>query len=213
MSGASGMSGADLTRPDPVVYLASRSPRRRELLGQLGLRAEVLDIEVDESPLPGENGAELVLRLARAKVLAAKAPDPAPAIIAADTAVTLDGEIYGKPANLADAQRILGRLAGRTHEVVTGLAVAHAGRCQVALSRSEVTMRPLTAEEIERYWRTGEPADKAGSYAIQGLGAMFIAGLAGSYSGVMGLPLYELAGLLAGCGYRLPTDHSPGHPV
>jgi septum formation protein len=198
-----------MTKPDEaLVYLASRSPRRRELLAQLGLGAEVLDIEVDESPLPGENGAALVLRLAQAKALAAQPPDPGPAVIAADTAVTLDGEIFGKPADLADAQRILGRLAGRTHEVVTGLAVVHAGRCQVALSRSEVRMRPLTADEIARYWRTGEPADKAGSYAIQGLGAMFIAGLAGSYSGVMGLPLYELAELLADCGYRLPADRT-----
>jgi septum formation protein len=203
------MSRSRMTKPDEaLVYLASRSPRRRELLAQLGLRAEVLDIEVDESALPGENGTALVLRLAQAKALAAQPPDPGPAIIAADTAVTLDGEIFGKPAGLADAQRILGRLGGRTHEVVTGLAVVHAGRCQVALSRSEVRMRPLTADEIARYWRTGEPADKAGSYAIQGLGAMFIAGLAGSYSGVMGLPLYELAELLADCGYQLPADRT-----
>ena len=193
---------------EALVYLASRSPRRLELVAQLGLRAEVLDIEVDESALPGENGAALVLRLAQAKALAARPPDPAPAIIAADTAVTLEGEIFGKPADLADAQRILGRLSGRTHEVVTGLAVVQAGRCRVALSRSEVQMRPLTADEIARYWHTGEPADKAGSYAIQGLGAMFITGLAGSYSGVMGLPLYELAGLLAECGYRLPASRT-----
>lgn len=197
--------------PDPrLVYLASRSPRRLELLGQLGLRAEVLDVEVDETPLPGENAAALVLRLAQAKALAARppaaGPDPVPAIVAADTAVTLDGEIFGKPADLADAQRILGRLAGRTHEVVTGLAVLHAGRCHARLSRSEVTMRATSPDEIARYWRSGEPADKAGSYAIQGLGAIFIAELSGSYSGVMGLPLYELAGLLAGCGYRLPAD-------
>lgn len=206
MSEPSGM-----TQPEPdLVYLASRSPRRRELVAQLGLRAEVLDVEVDESPLPGENAAELVLRLAGAKARAARPPraGAAAAIIAADTAVTLDGEIFGKPADLADAQRILGRLAGRRHEVVTGLAVLHAGRCEVVLSRSEVSMRPLAADEIARYWQSGEPADKAGSYAIQGLGAMFISDLAGSYSGVMGLPLYELAALLAACGYRLPA--APG---
>lgn len=206
------MSTSRMSRPpDPrLVYLASRSPRRLELLGQLGLRAEVLDVEVDETPLPGENAAALVLRLAQAKALAARppaaGPDPVPAIVAADTAVTLDGGIFGKPADLADAQRILGRLAGRTHEVVTGLAVLHAGRCHARLSRSEVTMRAMSPDEIARYWRSGEPADKAGSYAIQGLGAIFIAELSGSYSGVMGLPLYELAGLLAGCGYRLPAD-------
>jgi len=197
--------------PD-LVYLASRSPRRRELIAQLGLRAELLDVEVDETPLPGENAAALVIRLAQAKALAAQRPQPGPvpepAIIAADTAVTLDGGIFGKPADLADAQRILGRLSGRTHEVVTGLAVLHGGRCHAALSRSSVSLRAITPEEIERYWQSGEPADKAGGYAIQGLGALFIAGLEGSYSGVMGLPLYELAGLLAGCGYRLP----PGRP-
>jgi septum formation protein len=207
------MSTPRKTQPGPgLVYLASRSPRRRELLAQLGLEAEVLDVEVDETPLPGENAAALVLRLAQAKAQAARLPGrhhgtgPPPTVIAADTAVTLDGEIFGKPADLADAQRILGRLAGRTHEVVTGLAVLHAGRCQATLSRSEVSMRAISADEITRYWHSGEPADKAGSYAIQGLGVIFIAGLSGSYSGVMGLPLYELAGMLAGCGYHLPAD-------
>lgn len=187
----------------PFVYLASGSPRRRELLAQLGVRCEVLRVAVDEEPRPGETAADLVCRLAAAKAVAGIAARPAPGapVVAADTSVALGTELFAKPADEADAARILARLSGRTHEVYTAVALADGDRERVALSRSEVTFRTLTAAEIAAYWRTGEPADKAGAYGIQGRGAQFIAELKGSYSGVMGLPLFETARLLAlfGC--------------
>jgi len=188
------------------VYLASASPRRRELLAQLGIRCEVLAVGVDESPRPGETAADLVCRLASAKAVAGIAVRPASApapVVAADTAVALGTELFGKPVDEADATRILNRLSGRTHAVYTAVAVADGGRERVQLSRSEVTFRPLGSAEIAAYWRTGEPADKAGAYAIQGRGAQFIADLSGSYSGVMGLPLFETARLLAFFGCKL----------
>ncbi|MCC5795004.1 MAG: septum formation inhibitor Maf [Chromatiales bacterium] len=191
-----------------LVWLASRSPRRRELLAQLGLEPRVLDVEVDESPRPGETVEALVLRLARLKAESAGAalPDgPPAAVVAADTLVTLDGAVFGKPADQADAARMLAALSGRTHEVLSGVAVQSEGRVRTAISRSRVTMREVTPAEAERYWRTGEPADKAGGYAVQGIAALFISRLEGSFSGVMGLPLYETAALLAECGYQLPV--------
>ena len=188
------------------VYLASASPRRRELLAQLGVRCEVLPVGVDERPRPGETAADLVCRLASAKAVAGIAVRPASApapVVAADPAVALGTELFGKPVDEADATRILNRLSGRTHAVYTAVAVADGGRERVQLSRSEVTFRPLGSAEIAAYWRTGEPADKAGAYAIQGRGAQFIADLSGSYSGVMGLPLFETARLLAFFGCEL----------
>lgn len=188
---------------NPFVYLASASPRRQELLTQLGVRFEVVPAAVDETPLSDESGADLVCRLAAAKARAGIAARPVPSapVVAADTAVGLGRELFGKPASDADAVRILSRLSGRTHSVWTAVAVADGQRERVELSHSEVTFRALTADEIAAYWRTGEPADKAGAYAIQGRGAQFIADLKGSYSGVMGLPLFETARLLAlfGC--------------
>jgi len=185
------------------VYLASASPRRQELLTQLGVRHEILRVAVDESPLPAEGAEDLVCRLAAAKAQAGLAvrPTPIAPILAADTAVALGADLFGKPADQVDAARILGRLAGRTHVVWTAVAVTDGQRERVELSRSEVTFRALSPEEITAYWRTGEPADKAGAYAIQGRGAQFIAELKGSYSGVMGLPLFETARLLTlfGC--------------
>ena len=188
---------------NPFVYLASASPRRQELLTQLGVRFEVLPVDVDEEARPGEGAADLVCRLASAKALAGVAVrrDTGVPVVAADTSVALGAELFAKPADQADAARILGRLSGRTHSVFTAVAVADGHRERVGLSRSEVTFRTLEPEEIAAYWRTGEPADKAGAYAIQGRGAQFIANLRGSYSGVMGLPLFETAQLLAlfGC--------------
>jgi len=181
-----------------IVYLASASPRRQELLTQLGVRFEVLPVAVDEEPRAGEGAADLVCRLASAKALAGVAArrEPAVPVVAADTTVALGAELFGKPLDQADAARMLGRLSGRTHAVFTAVAVADGQRERVELSRSEVTFRTLGADEIAAYWRTGEPADKAGAYAIQGCGAQFIAELRGSYSGVMGLPLFETARLL-----------------
>lgn len=186
-----------------LVYLASASPRRQELLTQLGVRHEVLRVTVDESPLPAEGAEDLVCRLATAKAQAGLAVRPSgnSPVLAADTAVALGPDLFGKPTDAADAARMLGRLAGRTHIVWTAVAVVDGERERVELSRSEVTFRTLSPEEIAAYWATGEPADKAGAYAIQGRGARFIADLRGSYSGVMGLPLFETARLLTlfGC--------------
>lgn len=196
------------TRPPPFVYLASASPRRRELLAQIGIACEILPTDVDEAPLPGESPADMVCRLAAAKAragLRCSRSRPAP-VVAADTAVALGGEIFGKPRDAADARRMLGRLSGRMHEVWTAVAVADDDRERVELSRSEVTFRPMDGDEIHAYVQSGEPLDKAGAYAIQGLGAMFIAGLRGSYSGVMGLPLFETANLLVRHGRRLAVD-------
>ncbi len=188
-----------------ALVLASESPRRRELLGQLGLCFSVQAVHVNESPLPGETAAQLAERLARKKAAAAIAlPGAGSAVcVCADTVVTLDGEIFGKPADEADAARMLRRLSGRAHDVYTAVAVGDAERAAVALSRSEVRFRALRENEIQAYWRSGEPRDKAGAYAIQGLGAIFVAELRGSYSGVMGLPLYETARLLEGFGYSI----------
>ena len=188
---------------NPMAYLASASPRRKELLAQLGVRFEVLPVAVDEEAQPGEGAADLVCRLASAKALAGVAlrQDPRIPVVAADTSVALGAELFAKPLDQADAARILGRLSGRTHSVFTAVAVADGQKERVELSRSEVTFRALTSGEIAAYWRTGEPADKAGAYAIQGRGAQFISDLRGSYSGVMGLPLFETARLLTlfGC--------------
>lgn len=194
------------------VYLASGSPRRRELLGQLGLECRVVSAPVDETARPGESAPDLVTRLALAKARAARALGLAPAapVVAADTAVALGGAIFGKPADQTDAARMLGLLAGRAHEVYTAVAVADDRGERVELSRSEVLFRAIGAAEIAAYWRTGEPADKAGGYAIQGLGAIFVAGLVGSYSGVMGLPLFETARLLAAAGLPVLAEAAAG---
>lgn len=187
------------------VYLASASPRRAELLGQLNLEFEVTPTDVDETPQPGEVPEAYVERVARDKARAAwdalNVQDAT--VLAADTAVVVDGKILGKPADESDAARMLSELSGRRHDVLTGVAVRDADREDAAVSRTTVVFRPLQRDEIAAYWNTGEPRDKAGGYAIQGLGAIFVEQINGSYSGVMGLPVYETARLLAGFGYRL----------
>lgn len=189
----------------PPVYLASGSPRRRELLAQVGLVPTVLAVTVDETPRAGESAADLTCRLAAAKARAGRAQLAGPGVvIGADTAVALGGELFGKPADAADGVRMLARLSGRTHEVWSAVAVAEAGRERVELSRSEVTFRVIEPAEAAAYWATGEPRDKAGGYAIQGLGAAFITLLHGSYSGVMGLPLFETLRLLRAAGCPTP---------
>jgi septum formation protein len=190
------------------LYLASQSPRRLELLRQIGLAPAVLRLrngvarlDVDETPLPEEPAVEYVLRLARLKAEAGEqarhgrrlADWP---IVAADTTVTLDGRILGKPADAVEAAAMLRGYSGRAHSVLTGVAVAFRGRLEVALSESMVAFRVLSEAEIAAYVATREPFDKAGGYGIQGRAALFIAHLAGSYSGVMGLPLFETAELL-----------------
>jgi septum formation protein len=194
------------------VYLASGSPRRRELLQQIGVSFRVVGMAVDEAVLPDETPLAYVTRLAAAKALAgwerSRDAHQVP-VLAADTAVVLDGRILGKPADREDAEGMLGQLSGRTHEVLTAIALRTASGLQTRISRSEVTFRSIAAAEVRAYWETGEPSDKAGAYAIQGRGAIFIADLRGSYSGVMGLPLFETAELLQSAG--VSHWHSRGH--
>jgi septum formation protein len=183
----------------PAIYLASASPRRSELLRQIDVAHAVRPVAIDESPRPGEKPAPYALRLAAEKARALWDRLPAAErrpVLAADTTVAIDDEILGKPTDREDAFRILGRLSGRVHQVHTAVAVMHAGGADARLSTSAVEFRALTHEEIDWYWRTGEPADKAGAYGVQGHAAIFIRHLAGSYSGVMGLPLYETWELL-----------------
>jgi septum formation protein len=182
------------------ILLASASPRRSELLRQVGIDHEIRPVDVDEAVHPGEAPSAYVLRLAEAKAASLwqrLAPAERRPVLAADTTVALEGEIFGKPANLAEARAMLGRLSGRTHEVHTAVAVLHAGGAAARVSSSSVSLRALTPAEIDWYWHTGEPADKAGGYAVQGRAAAFIRHIAGSYSGIMGLPLYETWELLA----------------
>lgn len=183
-----------------MIYLASASPRRSALLQQIDVPHEVRPVDIDETPLPGEPPARYARRLAEEKARALwtslRAADRKP-VLAADTTVALGEEILGKPADRDDAVRILGRLSGRDHEVHTAVSLLHEGGAAARVSTSTVSFRELTRTEIAWYWSTGEPADKAGAYAVQGHGAIFVRHLAGSFSGVMGLPLYETWELLA----------------
>lgn len=181
-----------------VICLASRSPRRRELLHQIGVDFDVIDVDVDEQRGPQESTEAFVVRVALDKARAGRSALPAGSpmpVLGADTAVVIDDEVLGKPRDGADAARMLSLLSGRTHRVLTAVALV-AGRETVCVSTSKVTFRTLGDAECAAYWASGEPADKAGAYAIQGLAAVFISRLEGSYSGVMGLPLYETATLL-----------------
>lgn len=191
------------------IHLASRSPRRRELLTQIGVRFQPMafrgppreDRELDETPLPGEDPLAYVQRVAQAKArhgwnIVAWRKLVALPVLAADTALEFDGEIIGKPADADDARRILRRLSGRTHRVLTAVALGCATGIETALSISEVRFCELAGEEIEAYVASGEPFDKAGAYGIQGRAGAFVEHLSGSYTGVMGLPLFETARLL-----------------
>lgn len=190
---------------EPRLLLASASPRRRELLDRIGVAYRVEAVDVDETPLPGERPADYVRRVASDKARAGwLRRNGERAALGADTAVVLDDEILGKPASPAAAAVMLGRLAGRTHQVCSAVALVQGTRETVVLSESRVTLRAMEDDEIARYVATGEPMDKAGAYAIQGLGAVFVAHLSGSYSGVMGLPLYETAALLHEFGIGTP---------
>jgi septum formation protein len=191
------------------VYLASRSPRRRELLSQIGVRFQLLLFrsrpgeppDVEETPLEGEAPDAYVVRLARAKAEAGwrrmlqRNLPPGP-VLAADTTVAVDGRIYGKPGNRAEAAAMLRVFSGRGHEVWTAVAVKHDDWLESVLSRSEVRFKALSEDEIAGYVASGECDDKAGAYAIQGRAARFVPELRGSYSGVTGLPLFETAQLL-----------------
>ncbi len=198
-----------ISRTETRVYLASRSPRRRELLKQIGVAFEVLVLreyptrtpDVDESPLPAESPEDYVRRVCRAKAEAGwqrvvqrrvrRLP-----VLAADTVVCVDEEMLSKPADRADAVRMLRLLSGREHRVLTAVGLKFEYRAELLVSESRVRFCELTDAEIQAYIEGGEPMDKAGAYAIQGRGAAFVTELRGSYSGVMGLPLYETAQLV-----------------
>ncbi|MGH8297864.1 MAG: Maf family protein [Steroidobacteraceae bacterium] len=193
----------------PVVCLASVSPRRRELLAQIGVRHSVAAAHVEERLLPGEPPGDYVARLARLKATTVRDRGEVLPVLAADTAVVLDRVVYGKPADRAEGLAILAALAGRTHEVLTAVALATARSVALRINSSSVRFRNIARAEMEAYWETGEPRDKAGGYAIQGYGAVFVAALSGSYSGVMGLPLLETAELLRGAGIRCWMGAAP----
>ena len=201
--------------PQNRIYLASRSPRRHELLAQIGVAFDVLwfrskeriDPEIDETPHSGERADDYVLRLAQAKanhgerLIVCRKFTPR-IVLAADTTLEIDGDIIGKPTDSADATYILRRLYGHSHRVLTGLAACFQGKTRTALNVSEVRFRPLEKSEIRRYVFSGEPMDKAGAYGIQGGAGLFIEHISGSYSGIMGLPLCETGLLLKAHGYR-----------
>ena len=183
-----------------TLTLASRSPRRRELLSQLGLALAVAPADTDETPRGGEDAAAYVLRVAREKAAAVTGET----VLAADTAVVLDAEILGKPRDGEDARRMLRALSGRAHRVLTGVCGRRGGREESLVAASEVLMVPLDAARIDWYLATGEPLDKAGAYAVQGAGGAFVAEVRGSISNVVGLPLVETLALLARLGFSLP---------
>lgn len=198
-----------MTRSNSRIYLVSRSPRRRELLKQIAIGFEVLLLredlrrgsDVDEAPLAGEAAPAYVTRIASAKAetgwrQVVMRGLPLSPVLAADTTVALDGAIIGKPVDAQHAQQMLACLSGRVHQVLTAIAVARKDRMETAFSASAVEFRDLDAAEIRRYVASGEPLGKAGAYAIQGRAAVFVRAISGSYSGIMGLPLFETAELL-----------------
>lgn len=203
-----------MTTLEPRIYLASQSPRRRELLTQIGVRFDLLlfrgdsrvDPDANEDVLPGEMPDVYALRVATAKArhglsLLAYRRLPSRPVLAADTTLDVDGVIIGKPRDNPEATAILERLSGRTHRVLTAIAVASDLRIETRLSVSEVRFRQLTHQEIQRYVASGEPRDKAGAYGIQGRAAIFVEEIRGSHSGIVGLPLCETAMLLRDFGY------------
>ncbi len=187
----------------PHLVLASGSPRRRELLEGLGLFPEIRPVDLDETPLPGEAPEPYVLRLGRAKATARAAPGEL--VLAADTTVAVDGEILGKPEDAADARRMLRLLAGREHLVATGVALFDParGRLESAVETTRVVFAPLREAEIDWYVASGEPVDRAGAYAIQGLASLFVSAIAGSHSNVVGLPIATTYRLFGALGYDL----------
>ena len=179
------------------IVLASQSPRRKELLGKMGLEFTTKAPEIDETALSGLPARQLVEALSREKALwVARQEDPEAIVIGSDTVVVRDGEILGKPASPAQAEEMLASLSGRSHEVCTGITVCQGDRVVSQVEVTQVTFRTLTPQEIARYVRTGEPMDKAGAYGIQGLGALLVEGIQGDYSAVVGLPVCRLGRIL-----------------
>ncbi|CAH0991066.1 dTTP/UTP pyrophosphatase [Sinobacterium norvegicum] len=186
---------------DFAIYLASASPRRAELLQQAGVSFERVVADIDETPLDSESPRDYVERLALAKAVAvqsliASSGRPMRPVLGSDTCVVIDGQILGKPVDQADATAMLTRLSSSQHQVMTSVAVVDHRQQQALVSITDVTFRAISASEISAYWHSGEPADKAGSYGIQGKGGLFVEHLSGSYTGVVGLPLAETEFLL-----------------
>lgn len=188
----------------PAIILASASPRRHQLLLQIQLQHQVQAVEIDESCHDGETPQACAERLALIKAREVLLLNPESYVIGADTIVSIDGKMLGKPVNRADGLQMLESLSAREHQVMTGVAVVCARQELSCVSRSKVTFKSLSKAEIMAYWDTGEPLDKAGAYAIQGIAARFVKHLNGSFSGVMGLPLYETSRLLEESGATAP---------
>jgi len=189
----------------PKLHLASTSPRRREILQSLGIDFDVVLVDTNEEPRQGEAPEELVLRLAIAK---AEAATDAEYVLGSDTVVVLGNRILGKPVDADDAVDMLLALSGRSHSVLTGVALVTPGGTRSVLSATEVRFREIGRDEAIRYWQSGEPADKAGAYGIQGIGGMFVEAINGSYSGVMGLPVFETVELLKSAGIEVLAKHT-----
>jgi len=183
----------------PKLHLASTSPRRREILASLGLDFDVVPVNVDETPFDGESPADMALRLSVAKAEAAEMGAGGIAL-GSDTVVVVDDRALGKPRNRDDGLRMLRSLSGRAHRVLTGVAVSDGRRTLTALSATDVYFREIGRDEALAYWQSGEPRDKAGAYAIQGLGGAFVERIEGSYTGVVGLPVFETIELLRAAG-------------
>jgi len=184
----------------PQLHLASTSPRRREILQSLGIEFVVAMVEIDESTQTGESAEDLVLRLAIAKAEAATGADY---VLGSDTVVVLDDCVLGKPVDADDAVDMLLALSGRSHSVLTGVALRTPNGTRTVLSKTDVWFREIDRDEAIRYWHSGEPADKAGGYGIQGKGGIFVEAIHGSYSGVMGLPVFETVELLKSAGIEV----------
>jgi len=191
------------------IHLASASPRRHEILTAMGVGFMAAGVDIDETRYDDEPVADMVCRLALAKAAAARQDlDPSVPVIGADTAVAVDDLVLGKPASEDEAIGMLTCLSGRTHRVLTGVALDYAGSVSTATSVTEVRFREISPDEARAYWHSGEPRDKAGAYAVQGVGGVFVEGISGSYSGVVGLPVFETASLLknAGLNVLLPVS-------
>ena len=192
------------------IHLASASPRRKEILAAIGVAFTAAGVDIDESRYDDEPVADMVIRLAAAKAAIARTGlDLSVPVIGADTAVAIDDRVLGKPGSQQEALEMLACLSGRVHKVVTGVVLDHAGKVNTAMSVTEVRFREISPVEAAAYWQSGEPQDKAGAYAVQGIGGIFVESISGSYSGVVGLPVFETAALLANVGLAVtPLDRS-----
>ena len=194
---------------DYDLILASASPRRTEILHQIGVRHQIVPADIDETPRSGEMATDYVQRMALEKAQHVMLSKDSTPVLGADTCVVCDGTIFGKPSHRDEAMDMLGALSGKSHWVHTAVAVAYQGDFALQISSTEVVFRKLSKQECLIYWETGEPIDKAGSYAIQGYGSVFVESIAGSYSGVVGLPIKETYLLLKKFG--VPIWHAGGN--